>query len=65
MQSPTTKLKGAVTRTRNKVDSIAQEYGANDIPPTSPLHPKMQEAKVAHREAVKRLNEHQFNVGGT
>ena len=45
-------LKGDVTRWGNKVQSIENEYGARDIPKTSPLHAKVTVARQKHHDAL-------------
>jgi hypothetical protein len=45
-------LKGDVTRSGNRVQKIEDEYGARDIPKTSPLHAKVTAARAKHHEAL-------------
>lgn len=51
-------LKSAVTRTRNKVDTLESAYGAHDVPQSSPHYPKIEGARRAHREALTAYREH-------
>lgn len=45
--------KSALTRTRNKVQSIENEYGARDIPASHPLYAKVSLARQAHAQALR------------
>lgn len=51
-------LKSAVTRTRNKVDSLESAYGARDVPQSSPHYPKIAGARQAHVDALRAYREH-------
>jgi hypothetical protein len=51
-------LKSAVTRTRNRVDALETEYGAHDVPQSSPHYPKIEGARRAHREALGAYRQH-------
>ena len=46
------RLKSDVTRWSNKAQKIEDEYGAHDIPKTSPLHAKVTQARQRHQEAL-------------
>lgn len=50
-------LKSAMTRAGNQVWKIESEYGAHDIPPTSPLHAKVTKARTKHAEARRAYGE--------
>jgi hypothetical protein len=54
----TSKLKGAVTRTKNRVDKLEGEYGARDVPQSSPHYPKIADARRAHKEALRAYTQH-------
>lgn len=45
-------LKGDVTRWGNKVQKIESDYGARDIPQSSPLHAKVTHARKQHHDAL-------------
>ena len=55
-------LKSAVTRTRNKVDALEGEYGAHDVPQSSPYYPKISAARDAHQSARQAWAEHMRNT---
>jgi hypothetical protein len=63
LERKTRMLKSAVTRTRNRVDKLESEYGARDVPQSSPYYPKIAGARKAHADARKAHGEHMRETG--
>jgi hypothetical protein len=56
-------LKSAVTRTRNKVDTLESAYGARDVPQSSPHYGPIAAAREASQSARQAWAEHMRNTG--
>ena len=55
-------LKSSVTRTQNKVNALEQEYGAGDVPQSSPYYPRISAARQKSAAARQAWAEHTRNV---
>ena len=62
LEKKTRLLKSAVTRSRNRVDALEIEYGAHDVPTTSPHYSKIASARERHASARQAWAEHMGNT---